>query len=92
MALQDFHAADARAPLSLSDLVRTRRSDILRSWEIQVRALPVAETLARPALIDDVPARPVILAGPGERAPEMANLQQRQRRSDRKSTRLNSSH
>jgi PAS domain S-box-containing protein len=41
--------------LNLGDFIRDRREDILAEWLAEVRTLPVARGLDRPALIDHVP-------------------------------------
>lgn len=41
--------------LSLGDFIRDRQQDILAEWLAEVRTLPVARSLDRPALIDHVP-------------------------------------
>ena len=39
----------------LADVLRTRRDQILRTWEAAVRAMPRASALDRPTLVDHVP-------------------------------------
>jgi PAS domain S-box-containing protein len=43
------------AALSLGDFIRDRQQDILTEWLAEVRLLPIASALDRPALIDHVP-------------------------------------
>lgn len=43
------------AALSLGDFIRDRQQDILTEWLAEVRLLPVASALDRPALLDHVP-------------------------------------
>lgn len=43
------------AASSLGDFIRDRQQDILNEWLAEVRSLPVASALDRPALIDHVP-------------------------------------
>src|ERR1041384_6304573 len=43
------------ATLSLGDFIRDRQQDILTEWLAEVRTLPIASALDRPALIDHVP-------------------------------------
>jgi PAS domain S-box-containing protein len=43
------------AALSLGEFIRDRQQDILTEWLAEVRRLPVANMLDRPALIDHVP-------------------------------------
>jgi PAS domain S-box-containing protein len=43
------------AALSLGDFIRDRQQDILIEWLAEVRALPIASALDRPALVDHVP-------------------------------------
>src|SRR5258706_14743234 len=44
-----------KAATGLSEFIRTWRAEILGSWEVAVRQLPVAGDLERPALIDHIP-------------------------------------
>lgn len=46
----------ATGPKRLAAFIRTRAADILAAWERAVRELPVARDLARPALVDHIPA------------------------------------
>jgi PAS domain S-box-containing protein len=39
----------------LTDFIHENRQEILATWELAVRALPVVKTLERPALMDQVP-------------------------------------
>jgi len=41
--------------LSLGDFIRDRQQDVLTEWLAEVRLLPIASALDRPALIDHVP-------------------------------------
>src|SRR5215468_10755617 len=43
------------AALSLGDFIRDRQQDVLTEWLAEVRSLPIASALDRPALIDHVP-------------------------------------
>nr|HEX4317141.1 ATP-binding protein [Kofleriaceae bacterium] len=42
-------------PLGLGDFIRDRRDDILAEWLDEIRAMPVASALDRPALVDHLP-------------------------------------
>lgn len=44
-----------QSPFRLARLIRDRRGEILREWEVRTRELPITSHLDRPALVDHVP-------------------------------------